>query len=69
MNSIMIRQTIVVITLTAILCIALLAGMLLMLSSIPGAHTSQTGVMLISPSYIVPSHQFVDSNVMVSPGF
>ena len=68
MDSIMIRQTAVA-ACAAILCIAFLLGMLLMLSSIMGAHASQTGVMLIAPSYIVPSHRFVNLNVMVSTGF
>ena len=69
MNSIMIRQTVIVAAFTAILCIALLMAMLVMLSSIMGAHASQAGVMLIAPSYIAPSHQFVDLKVMVSAGF
>ncbi len=66
MNSIMVRQTVFVATLAAILCIALLTAILLMLGNIPGAHASQTGVMLIAPSYIAPYHQFVDSKVIIS---
>jgi hypothetical protein len=60
MNSIMIRQIVVVSALVAILCIAFLTAMLLMLGNIPGAHASQSGIMLIAPSYIAPTHQFVD---------
>ena len=67
MKSIMIRQIVVVAALAAILCIALLTGMLLMRGNIPGAHASQNGIMLIAPSYIAPSHQFVDSKAMASP--
>ncbi len=65
MNSIVIRQ-VVVMGLAAILCIALLVGMLLVLSII-GAHLSQTGIMLIAPSYIAPSHQLVDWKTVASP--
>lgn len=68
MNSIMIRQAVIVAALTAILCIAFLTAMFLMLGNIPGAHSFETGVMLIAPSYIAPSHQFVDLNVMVPTG-
>jgi len=60
MISIMPRQIVVVTALTAILCIVLLVGMLLRLSSIIGAHSTQTGIMLIAPSYIAPYHQIVD---------
>jgi len=65
MTSIMIRQIVVVEALAAILCIALLIGMLLMLS-ITGAHPSQTGIMLIAPSYTAPSHQLVDWKAIAS---
>ena len=66
MISIMPRQIVVVTSLTAILCIALLVGMLLIVRS-TGAHTSQTGIMLVAPSYIAPSHQIVDLKTTVSP--
>ena len=69
MNSIMIRQSVKVAALAAIVCITLLVAMFLILSHINGGHASRTGVMLIAPSYIVPSHRFVDLNVMVSTGF
>jgi len=51
MNSIVIRQTIVVSCLVAILCIALLVGVLLLLGSIIGAYPAHTGIMLIAPPY------------------
>ena len=68
MNSIMIRQIIVEATLVAILCVALLMGMLVIRSDISGVPVSQTGIMLIGPSYITPSHQLVDLKVMVTAG-
>jgi hypothetical protein len=50
MSSTLIRQTIVVSWLVAILCIALLVGMLL-LHSRAGAHPAHTGIMIIAPPY------------------
>jgi hypothetical protein len=67
MISIMPRQIVVVTALTAIVCIALLVGMFLMLISIVGAPASQTGIMLVAPSYIVPSHQIIDWKTVASP--
>ncbi|HEX6483769.1 MAG TPA: hypothetical protein VF043_33395, partial [Ktedonobacteraceae bacterium] len=53
MNTIVIRQAVVVSILGALLCVALLLGVLLMLASIAGTHPSQTGIMLIaSPSHL-----------------
>ena len=53
MNSAVIRQTIVVIWLVAILAIALLVGLLLLHSSTARAHPAHTGIMIIaSPSHI-----------------
>jgi len=49
MNSTWIRQTIVVSWLVAILCIALLVGLLLLPSSMAGAHPAHTGIMIIAP--------------------
>jgi hypothetical protein len=66
MKSIVIRQIVVVSALATILCIVLLTGMLLILGNITRAHASLTGIMLIGPSYIVPSHQLVDWKAMVS---
>lgn len=66
MNSIQTRQIVVVAALTAILCIAILVGLFLIFSNIIGAHSSQINIMLIAPSYITPSHQFVDLKVMAS---
>jgi hypothetical protein len=51
MNSIVIRQIIVVSCLVAILCIALLVGVPLILGSVAGTHPSQGGLMLIAPPY------------------
>ena len=51
MNSTVIRQTIIVSWLVAILCIALLAGLLLLHISIAGAHPAHTGIMIIAPPY------------------
>ena len=51
MNSTLIRQTIVVCWLVAILWIALLVGILLLHISIAGAHPAHTGIMLIAPPY------------------
>jgi hypothetical protein len=51
MNSTLIRQTIVVSWLVAILWIALLVGMLLLHISIAGAHPAHTGIMIIAPPY------------------
>ncbi len=48
MSSTLIRHIVVVSTLVAILCIALLLAVLLIHSSIMGAHASQSGVMLIA---------------------
>lgn len=51
MNSTVTRHTIVVVSwLVAILCIALLIGLLLLHISIAGAHPAHTGIMLIAPS-------------------
>lgn len=53
MNRIVIRQAVVVSILGALLCVALLLGVLLLLVSIAGTHPSQTGIMLIaSPSHL-----------------
>jgi hypothetical protein len=51
MSSTLIRKTIVVGWLVAILCIALLVGMLLLHVSIAGAHPAHTGIMIIAPPY------------------
>ncbi len=48
MNNTLIRQTIVVSWLVAILLIALLVGILLIHISIAGAHPAHTGIMLIA---------------------
>ena len=53
MNNIMVRQTAVVSILVALLCLALLLGVLLILSSFTGAPHSPTGIMLIAPPYRV----------------
>jgi|GraSoi_2013_60cm_1033757.scaffolds.fasta_scaffold75434_2 hypothetical protein len=53
MNNIMVRQTAVVSILVALLCLALLLGVLLILSSFTGAPHSQTGIMIIAPPYRV----------------
>jgi len=46
-------QAVVGSILGALLCVALLLGVLLLLASIAGAHPSQTGIMLIaSPSHL-----------------
>ena len=48
-----IRQAVVVSIFGALLCVALLLGVLLLLASIAGTHPSQTGIMLIaSPSHL-----------------
>ena len=53
MNRIVIRQAVVVSILGALLCVALLLGVLLLLASIAGTHSSQSGIMLIaSPSHL-----------------
>jgi len=53
MNRRVIRQAVVVNLLGALLCVALLLGVLLLLASIAGTHPSQTGMMLIaSPSHL-----------------
>jgi hypothetical protein len=51
MNSTLIRQTIVVSWLVAILWIALLVGLLLLHISIAGAHPAHTGIMIIAPRF------------------
>ncbi len=51
MNTIAIRQTVVVSILVALLCLAFLLGVLLVLSSFTGAPHSQAGIMLIAPPY------------------
>ena len=53
MNNIMVRQIAVVSILVALLCLALLLGVLLILSSFTGAPHSQTGIMIIAPTYRV----------------
>jgi hypothetical protein len=50
MKTIVIRQTVVVSILVALLCLAFLLGVLQILSSFTGPH-SQTGIMLIAPLY------------------
>jgi hypothetical protein len=53
MKRIVIRQAVAVSILGALLCVALLLGVLLLLASITGTHPSQTGIMLIaSPSHL-----------------
>jgi len=53
MKRVVIRQAVVISILGALLCVALLLGVLLLLASIAGAHPSQTGMMLIaSPSHL-----------------
>jgi hypothetical protein len=47
----LIRQTRVLSCLVAVLCIALLVGVLLILSSIAGVHPAHPGIMLIAPPY------------------
>jgi hypothetical protein len=49
MNSIVIRQIIVVSWLVAILVIAFLVGIFLLHTSIAGVHPAHTGIMLIAP--------------------
>jgi hypothetical protein len=51
MNRKVIRQAVVGSILGALLCVALLLGVLLLLASIAGTHPSQTGIMLIASSY------------------
>jgi hypothetical protein len=51
MNNIVVRQTVVVSIPVALLCLALLLGVLLILSSFTGAPHSQTGIMLTAPPY------------------
>jgi hypothetical protein len=51
MNSTLIRQTIGVSWLVAIVWIALLVGILLLHISMVGAHPAHTGIMLIDPPY------------------
>ncbi len=51
MNSILIRQIMVGSLLVAILWIALVVGILLILSSIVGVHPAHTGIMLIATPY------------------
>jgi hypothetical protein len=51
MNSILMRKTLVIGSLIVILCIAMLVGTLLLLSSIAGAHPTHIGIMLIAPPY------------------
>ena len=53
MNNTLIRQTIVVSWLVAILWIALLVGILLIHISIAGAHPAHTGIMLSAPPYLI----------------
>ncbi len=53
MNSTVIRQTLAVIGFVAILCIALLVGVLFIYTSIAGAHAAHTDIMLIVPPYQV----------------
>jgi hypothetical protein len=53
MNNIVVRQIVVVSIPVALLCLALLLGVLLILSSFTGAPHSQTGIMLIAPPYQV----------------
>jgi hypothetical protein len=50
MNRKVIRQAVVGSILGALLCVALLLGVLLLLASIAGTHPSQTGIMLIASS-------------------
>jgi len=45
-----IRQAVVGSILGALLCVALLLGVLLLLASVAGTHPSQTGIMLIASS-------------------
>ena len=53
MKSIVIRQAVVGSILGALLCVALLLGILLLLASIAGTHPSHTGMMLIaSPAHL-----------------
>jgi hypothetical protein len=51
MNGTLIRQTVAVIWLVAILWIALLVGLLLLHLSTAGAHPAHTGIMIIAPPY------------------
>ena len=51
MNSTLIRQTIGISRLVAIVWIALLVGVLLLHISKAGAHPAHTGIMLIAPPY------------------
>jgi len=51
MNNLVIQQTVVVRLLIALLCLTFLLGVLLTIDSITGSHPSQTGNMLIAPSY------------------
>ena len=53
MNNIVVRQAVLVSIPVALLCLALLLGVLLILSSFTGAPHSQTGIMLIAPPYQV----------------
>jgi hypothetical protein len=53
MNNTLIRQAIVVIWLAAIHRIALLVDILLLHTSIAGAHPAHTDIMLIAPPYLI----------------
>lgn len=53
MNSFLTRHTLMVDSLMAILCLALLVIVCLILNSIVGTHASQVGIMLIVPPYQV----------------
>ncbi len=53
MNRIVMRQAVMESILGALLCVALLLGVLLLFASIAGTRPSQTGMMLIaSPSHL-----------------
>ena len=53
MNSTLIRHSIVIKGVVVILCIALLLAVLLVFSSVAGAHSAHSGIMLIAPPYQV----------------
>ena len=62
------RQAIVGSLLVAMFLITLLVGLLLIVSSIAGAHSSQTGIMLIAPPYhFARSVIYVTSNLWRFP--
>jgi hypothetical protein len=48
MNRVVIRQAVLGSILVALLCVALLLGVLLSLASIAGTHPSQAGIMLMA---------------------